>query len=85
MKEYPRYEGEEGKEMFFHQVYGIIQLQVKLFLVLVTRSERVGEVKGYPIYKVTETKFIEIGTENKPEPLLSALKDSFKILDFYYS
>ena len=44
-----------------------------------------GIVKGSPIYKVKKTQLVEIGSTNSTEPLQKALKDSFQLLNIYYS
>ncbi len=56
-----------------------------LCIVLVTKSKQVGIIKGKPIFKVTQVEVLPIGEHEPYDPYLASFKESFQILDLYYS
>lgn len=73
--------------MAIKAVYGIIELEVMRYLVVVTKSSVLGQIYNRKIYQVDKVEFIPLGSKAAGEdaPLISSLQSLFDLKQFYYS
>ena len=59
-------EKEEVKETIqFKEVYGVTRLSQTSYLILVTNSQKVGNIKSHDIFKVKQVILIPLPSDNK--------------------
>ncbi|KAJ1916709.1 Phosphoinositide phosphatase sac1 [Mycoemilia scoparia] len=75
-------------------IMGLIQLQDGHYLILITKREKVGAIRGHPIYRIDNTRIIPLATSKQvmtaemnstEEKYIGLLKQALDIKSFYYS